>query len=80
MDNVDNKKKSPKQIAAIICVVLLFSMYIGTFVVAFLDFPGWERMFWGCVGGTVGLPILLWIYIWIYKKIRQAKNQDENPV
>ena len=35
----DKKKKTPKQIAALICVALLVGMYVATLVVAFLDFP-----------------------------------------
>lgn len=59
-------KKTPKQIAAIICVILLVLLYLATLVVAILDFPGSDRMFAACLTATVGLPILLWIYIWTY--------------
>lgn len=61
-------KKSPKQIAAMTCVILLVLLYIVTLVVAILDFPGSDRMFASCLLATIGLPILLWIYIWVYGK------------
>lgn len=61
-------KKSPKQIAAILCIVLLVLLYAATLVVALLDFPGSDRLFAACLMATVGLPILLWIYIWLYGK------------
>lgn len=61
-------KKSKKQIAALLCVVLLVLLYIITLIVAILDFPGSDRMFAACLMATVGLPILLWIYIWVYGK------------
>ncbi|GFI44795.1 hypothetical protein IMSAGC019_00098 [Lachnospiraceae bacterium] len=61
-------KKTPKQIAAIICIILLVLLYIATLAVSLLDFPGSERLFGACLLATVGLPILLWIYIWLYGK------------
>lgn len=61
-------RKTGKQIAAIICIILLVSMYVMTFVAACLDFPGWGRLFAGCLLMTVALPILLWIFIWLYGK------------
>lgn len=59
-------KKTPKQIAAIICIILLVLLYAATLIVAILDFPGSDRMFAACLMATIGLPILLWIYIWVY--------------
>ena len=61
-------KKTPKQIAAILCIVLLVLLYVATLVVALLDFPGSDRLFAACLMATVGLPILLWIYLWLYGK------------
>lgn len=65
------KKKSGKQIAAIACIVLLVAMYVVTFIVACLDFPGWGRLFQACIVATIGLPILLWIYIGMYGWLKQ---------
>lgn len=65
------QKKSAKQIAAIVCIVLLAAMYVATFIVACLDFPGWERLFQSCIVATIGLPILLWIYIGMYGWLKQ---------
>lgn len=61
-------KKSPKQIAAILCIVLLVLLYAATLIVALLDFPGSDRLFAACLMATVGLPILLLIYLWLYGK------------
>ena len=71
------KKVSPKQDAAMICVVLLVGMYVATLIVALLDFPGWDRLFQACLVATIGLPILLWIYIWLYQQIRERKEEKE---
>ncbi|MDO4314123.1 MAG: hypothetical protein Q4C52_13665 [Eubacteriales bacterium] len=64
------KKKNPKQIAALVCVVILVALYLLTLIFAIADFPGWQRMFGGCLVGTIALPILLWVYIWLYGKIK----------
>ena len=71
----DKKKKTPKQIAALICVALLVGLYVATLVVAFLDFPGSDRLFQACLVATIGLPILLWIYIWLYGKVQERRDE-----
>ena len=71
----DKKKKTPKQIAALICVALLVGMYVATLVVAFLDFPGSDRLFQACLVATIGLPNLLWIYIWLYGKVQERRDE-----
>ncbi len=67
-------KKTPKQIAAIICVILLALLYVATLVVAILDFPGSDKLFASCLVATIGLPILLWIYIAAYGKFAGKKT------
>lgn len=63
-------KKKSKQIAAWVCIVLLVLLYVATFVIALLDFPGSGTLFQACLVATIGLPILLWIYIWLYGKFK----------
>lgn len=70
------KKPAPKQIAALICVVLLVGMYIGAFVVACLDLGDSGRLFAGCLVATIGLPILLWLLIWSFDLMK--KRRDDN--
>ena len=74
----ENKKKTPKQIAALICVGILICMYIITLIVAFLDFPDSGRLFAACLVATIGLPILLWIYIWLYGKVKDRRDNAED--
>lgn len=57
------KKKTPKQIAALICVALLVAMYIITFIVACLNVADNGKLFAACLTATAALPILLWIFI-----------------
>lgn len=73
----DKRKRTPKQIAALICVILLLCMYLITFIVACLDFPDSERLFAVCLLTTVGLPILLWIYIQLYTIIKKKQSENE---
>ena len=74
MDIFMKKRPKPKQIAAIICIVLLVLLYVATLVVALLDFPGSDRLFAACLLATIGLPILLWIYIWAYGRFSRKKT------
>ena len=77
MNGKEKKKISPKQVAAIVCIVLLVGMYVATLVVALLDFPGADRLFQACLVATIGLPILLWIYIWLYQQVKKRKEGQE---
>ena len=65
------KKKTAKQIAAIVCIVLLAALYLITLLSAIFAFPGWQRLFSGCLICTVAVPILLWIFIWLYGQFEQ---------
>ncbi len=73
-------KRKPKQIAAIICIILLVMLYVATLVVSLLDFPGSDRLFAACLFATIGLPILLWIYIWIYGRFTQNISPIDMPL
>lgn len=70
----EHKKKSPRQVAALLCVFLLGAMYLATLVVACLDLHDAGRLFAGCLLATIALPILLWIYIWLYGVYRNRHN------
>lgn len=72
------KKIAPKQVAALICVVLLVGMYIGAFVVACLDLGDSGRLFAGCLVATIGLPILLWLLIWSFDLMKKRRD-DSRP-
>lgn len=77
MKKEDNtKKRTPaKQIAAIVCIVILVGFYVATLAAAIFDFPNSERLFAACLFATVALPILLWIYMWIFKKVAEKKEE-----
>ena len=73
------KKIAPKQIAALICVVLLVGMYIGAFVVACLDLGDSGRLFAGCLVATIGMPILLWLLIWSIELMKKRRDDNRPP-
>lgn len=73
-ENSKKGKRTPKQIAALICVILLASVYLLTLLAACLDFPGSDKMFAACLYATIGLPILLWLYIWLYGVMKDRRE------
>lgn len=61
------KKRTLKQIGAIISIILLAALSVATLLAAIFDKSG--RLFQALLVTTIGLPILLWIYIWMYGKL-----------
>lgn len=68
------KKKTPKQIAALVAVVLLLSMYVITFIVACVAPVDTGNLFGACLFATMAIPLLAWIYIWIYGQMTGKKT------
>ena len=79
-----NNKKTPKQIAALTCVVLLVLLYIATFIAAFFAGKGGTRLFVICAALTIIIPIATWGFIWMIGKLTNkhtiADLYDENNV
>ena len=73
------RKIAPKQIAALVCVVLLVGMYIGAFVAACLDLGDSGRLFAGCLVATIGMPILLWLLIWSFGLMKKRRDDNRLP-
>ena len=69
------KKKNPKQIAALLCVVLLISLYVVTFLVACFGSVDSGRLFVAGLGATIALPVLLWILLWFYDLMKKRQSQ-----
>lgn len=67
-------KRNPKQIAALVCVILIVLLCLASLVLAFCDFEGAKTWFMGCMGLTLVLPIFAWIYIWLFGKITNKKT------
>ncbi len=62
-------KRNSKQIVALIGVILLALLYIVTLFAAIFNPDGAGKLFRGCLGATVVVPILIWGYIWMYGKL-----------
>lgn len=73
------RKTTPRQIAALVCVVLLAGMYIGAFVVACLDLGDSGRLFAGCLVATIGMPILLWLMLWSFDLMKKRQADSRPP-
>ena len=56
-------KKNPKQIASLLCVILIVMVLIAMLVFAIL---GMTNLFRACLYAAITLPLLTWIYIFLY--------------
>ncbi len=75
-----SRKTTPKQIAALVCVVLLVGMYVGAFVVACLDLGDSGRLFAGCLVATIGMPILLWLFLWCLERMKKSSSENDDSL
>ena len=60
------KRSKAQRIAALVCVILLVSLYLITLLVAIFDRSSSGKWFMICLIGTITIPLLTWIYIWMY--------------
>lgn len=69
-DNQTNHKKwTSKRIVALIGVILLLALYIGSLFTSIFAPEKADDMLRFCIFGTVAIPFLIWIYIWMYGKL-----------
>lgn len=66
--------KKAKQILALLTVILIVGFILATFVMAFLDFPNKENIFFTCVLCVIILPIIAWVLMWIISAMTGRKN------
>lgn len=71
MQNPDNKKnkRTPKQIVALIGVILLVAIYLITFFVGIFVPDASGNLFKACLLATFTIPLLLWVLIWMFGKL-----------
>ncbi len=62
-------KWNSKRIVALIGVILLAAVYIGTLLIAIFAPQHSDMALRFCIFGTVAIPVLIWIYIWMYGKL-----------
>lgn len=69
-----NKKRTPKQLIALVGVILLALLYVVTFILAIVDNSASGKLFMTSFVATALLPIILWIYTWIFGKMTGKKT------
>ena len=69
MSSEKKAKWTAKRIVAIIAIVLLVGMYVGTFFVALFYPADAASLFGACLMATVVIPVLAWVFIWLYGQI-----------
>ncbi len=67
-------KSNFKRILALITVILIVCFIVATLIIAFLDFPNKETVFFSCMMGVIFLPIAAWIIMWMYSVLTNRKN------
>ena len=75
--NDSKKKRSPKQLAALIGAAALAALYLITLLTALFSPAGSGRLFQACLAATVAIPLLIWIYIWMYGKLSQKHTMAD---
>lgn len=68
------KQKKHKQIAAILCIVLMVLLYVAALVAALIDKTASGQWFKICMLGTIVLPVVTWVYIWLYGALTGKKT------
>lgn len=69
--------KKVKQCLAIIGILLLAGMYIGTLILALTDDPNTMNAFRASLYCTFLIPVLIWTYSFIYKLLKN--NYGRTP-
>ncbi len=81
MSNTSKKKMGPKQIIAIIGVVLLVSMYLVALILALIGTEWSKNMLYIALIATFVIPIILYFIMMFYKLANPKKDQTiEVPV
>lgn len=62
-----------KRVFAILAVIALLSLYVITFLLAFCNFPGSDRILGGFIMLDIAVPIVLWILLYVYKHFSSKK-------
>ncbi len=73
------KKWTPKRICALLIVILLVLMYVGTLVVAIVWPANASKLFAMCIFATVCIPICAYLGIWLYTKATGKKTIASVP-
>lgn len=73
------EKIKPKQIAALVCVILLVGIFVGASVTVCLNPDDSGRLLAGWLGAIIGLPILLWLLLWSILQLKKRRDENRPP-
>lgn len=62
-----------KRIAALIGAILLFLLYLSTFIFSLMGSESAHMMFRACIAGTVLIPVVLYAMILVAKYLKNHK-------
>lgn len=69
-------KKNLKRIGALLIVLLLFGLYIWTFVAAILAKPEAGTLFYAAILCTTAIPVMIYIYIWFGGLLKKMSTRE----
>ena len=65
-----------KRFGALALVVILISLYITTFILAFIKSPTAQKLFQVSAIATIALPVTLYGYMLIYKYLKNRNKPN----
>lgn len=68
------KSGKHKQIAAIVCIVLMVLVYVAALIAALVDKSAGGLWFKAAILATIILPVMTWIYLGIYGLVTGKKT------
>ena len=70
--------KNAKRILAWIAIILLLSIYIITFIVAFIKPAVKNGLLMACLFTAITLPCLLYAFILIYRVLKSSRSNNSS--
>lgn len=69
-----------KRILAILCIVILVTLYIITLIAALIGSPASNNIFMAAVTANVLLPVMMWVFLQTanYFKKKGEKIREDN--
>ncbi len=70
--------KNPRQIVALVGVILLGLMYLAAIILALVDPTDGARYAIAALGATIIIPVVLWLFLRMAELSGKGKKQDES--
>ena len=74
-EDKDTQRPMFKRVLALIGVGILILMYLLLLIFAIIDFAGWQRYFFACLGATIIIPAILWINMYLYDRMMDRRKE-----